>query len=133
MKSIFKITLFALVFLSTQNIFAQKKAMMDDHKMTNNDVTVIHLTQTKGEFDTQSLNLKPGKYIFEVTNKGVDHDVAFMLVPSDKPKDAIQAAGLPELLEDGETQRSGVVELTAGTYKYNCPLNPTPQYTLTVE
>lgn len=133
MKSIFKITLFALAFLNTTNAFAQQKAMMADHKMTKDDVTVIHLTQTKGQFDTQSLNLKPGKYIFEVTNESVDHEVAFMLVPADSPKDAIKAAGLPEMLEAGETQRSGVVELTAGTYKYNCPLNPTPQYTLTVE
>ena len=67
--------------------------MMADHQMTAKDVTVIHLTQTKGQFDTQELNLKPGKYIFEVTNEGVDHEVAFMLVPADSPKDAIQAAG----------------------------------------
>lgn len=133
MKSIFKFAFFALILLGTQNLFAQQKATMVDHKMTHKDVTVIHLTQTEGQFETQALNLKPGKYIFEVTNQGVDHEVAFMLVPADSPKDAIQAAGLPKLLKDGETQKSGIVELTAGTYKYNCPLNPTPQYTLTVE
>ena len=124
----------AIALFSTQQILAQDKMMTKHDKMMNkNDVTVIHLTQTTGEFDTQNLNLKPGKYIFEVTNQDVDHEVAFMLVPSDKPKAPIKAAGLPGLLNKGETGKSQVVELTAGTYLYNCPLNPTPQYTLTVQ
>lgn len=132
MKSIIRIAFFALAILGTQNLFAQK-AIMADHTMTAKDVTVIHLTQTEGQFETQKLNLRPGKYIFEVTNDGVDHEVAFMLTNAETPKTGIQAAGLPKMLKKGETQKSGVVELTAGTYLYNCPLNPTPQYTLTVE
>lgn len=132
MKSIFRITFFALALLGTQHLFAQK-AMVADHKMTAKDVTVIHLTQTEGQFETQALNLRPGKYIFEVTNDGVDHEVAFMLTKAETPKQGIKEAGLPKMLKKGETQKSGVVELTTGTYLYNCPLNPTPQYTLTVE
>ena len=131
MKSIIKITFFAIALFSVQSIFAQNNV---DHKMADNsDVTVIHLTQTKGEFETKNLNLKPGKYIFEVTNNGVDHEVAFMLASAKTPKEGIQAAGLPKLLKDGETQKSNVVELKEGTYLYNCPLNPTPQYTVTVK
>ena len=134
MKLISKIAFFAIAFFATQTLFAQDRAMTESSTLMDKDeVTVIHLTQTPGQFDTQTLNLKPGKYIFKVTNENVDHEVAFMLTPANDSKSPIQSAGLPNLLKEGQTAQSNVVNLTAGTYNYSCPLNPTPQYTLTVQ
>jgi hypothetical protein len=101
-------------------------------------VTTIKLTETPGKFEGKELKLKPGNYQFEVSNKGVDHPVAFFLQKeSDKSsKDfatAIKESGLPGTLKDGETAKTGVVELTKGKYVYSCPLNPTPHYTIVVE
>lgn len=77
------------------------------------------------------LTLKPGKYIFRVTNKNVPYELGFWL----------RGAGLARLLQpnvSGGGLTTGVtrdysVELTAGNYAYSCPLNPTPDYPLIVK
>ena len=104
----------------------------------NNKVTVVKLVETPGQFEGKTLKLKPGKYQFEVTNKSVDHEVAFFLqAEADKGSKefstALANSGLPKLLKQGESAKTGVVELKKGTYVYSCPLNPTPHYTITVE
>ena len=119
MKSIFKnltllIALFATSFLSAQT----------------ENITVVSLSQTAGQYETTSLSLAPGKYIFEITNQNVDKDLGFYLVNADAKQ--VNNSGVSHLVAKGKTARTGIVELTEGTYKYNCPLNPTPQYTLTV-
>ncbi len=99
------------------------------------DVTVIKLDQTPGKFEKEGLNLKPGKYIFEVTNVGVDHELGFVIAPVTQGKegDHIKAGYLGKTIKDGETSRSKVVVLEEGTYNYFCPLNPTPHYQITVK
>lgn len=92
---------------------------------------VISLTQVKGEYLEGPLTLAPGQYVFEVTNKKVNKDLGFYLQAADDSQ--VNNSGLTELAGKGETQRSGVVTLTAGTYQYSCPLNPTPHYTVTVK
>lgn len=102
------------------------------------NVKKIKLIQTPGQFEGKELNLKPGKYQFEVSNKGIDHEVAFFL---QKEKDkgnkdfgtAIPNSGVAKVIKDGETSSTGVVELAKGRYVYSCPLNPTPHYTIIVE
>jgi plastocyanin len=98
---------------------------------------VVKLDQTTGAFTQEELTIKPGTYIFEVSNRGVDHAVGFVLIkagqdPSD-PKNHIQAAYLNRTIENGEVASSGEVTLEAGSYEFFCPLNPTPHYTLVVE
>lgn len=77
------------------------------------------------------LELKPGKYIFRVTNKNVPYGLGFWLrgvglgrvtMPS------VSGGGL----EKGVTL-DYVVDLTPGEYVYSCPLNPTPNYALVVK
>ncbi|OEJ99950.1 plastocyanin/azurin family copper-binding protein [Roseivirga misakiensis] len=99
------------------------------------EATVIKLDQTPGEFVTKELTLKPGKYIFEVTNKGVDHEVGFVIAPvkDGKEGDHIKAGYLSKAIKDGEKGSSKVVNLAAGTYNYFCPLNPTPHYKIVVK
>ncbi|MTB52254.1 hypothetical protein [Lewinella sp. W8] len=92
---------------------------------------VISLTQREGVYETTGLNLAPGYYVFEVTNTSVDKDLGFYLQDADGEQ--VTASGLQELVGNGETSRSGIVFLSAGTYQYSCPLNPTPHYRLKVE
>ena len=97
-------------------------------------VTTIKLVQTPGQFEPQKLELKPGKYIFEVTNQNVDHEVGFYL-----RKKTADGKGKPLPNSDtghmktGQTGKSGVVTLEPGEYLYSCPLNPTPHYVITVK
>jgi plastocyanin len=95
----------------------------------------IKLDQTPGEFKTTELTLKPGKYVFDVTNKGVDHAVGFVITPMGKTdqENHIQSSYLSKIIENGESAQSGEVMLEKGEYVYFCPLNPTPHYRLVVK
>ena len=95
----------------------------------------VKLDQTPGEFKTTELKLKPGKYVFDVTNKGVDHAVGFVITPKGKTdqQDHIQSSYLSQTIKNGESAKSGEVTLGKGEYVYFCPLNPTPLYRLVVE
>jgi hypothetical protein len=81
--------------------------------------------------------LKPGKYIFRVTNKSVPYELGFWLREADYnwknplhklTKVSISGSGLVQ----GAT-KDYAVELKPGEYLYSCPLNPTPDYKLVVE
>ncbi len=77
------------------------------------------------------LTVKPGIYIFRVTNRNVPYELGFWL----------RGAGLSRLVQpnvSGGGLTKGVtrdysVELTPGNYAYSCPLNPTPDYPLIVK
>ena len=102
------------------------------------DVTIIELIQTTGQFETQLLNLTPGKYQFRVVNKNVDKDLGFVIQnEKDKEKDvmktAVKNSFTTAYVKKGEAQYTGVVELKKGEYVYSCPLNPTPHYSIIVK
>lgn len=128
-------TLNAFTSVSAQSTM-QEKGM---HKTeTATTVTVIQLSQTPGEFNVKGLTLSPGQYQFEVTNATVDHEVGFVIQKAadkdaDLMKTAIKSSFTTAAVAPGATQSSGVVNLTPGEYVYSCPLNPTPQYTITVK
>ena len=77
------------------------------------------------------LTLKPGKYVFRVTNRNVPYALGFWL----RGDGIINRAILPSVsgggLATGTTQ-DYEIELKAGEYVYSCPLNPTPNYKLIV-
>ncbi len=82
------------------------------------------------------LELKPGRYVFRVTNKNVPYSLGFWLRESDYEtssrvarltKTSVSGGGL----EPGAT-RDYAVDLEPGEYVYSCPLNPTPDYRLVV-
>jgi len=125
MRTLF-ISIFALIAFGT-SVNAQMSGKMIK------DVTVVQLAQTEGVYETTSLDLAPGKYIFEVTNKSVDKGLGFYLTPQSDAKAQVANSGLSKLVAKGETARTGVVELKAGAYQYSCPLNPTPHYTIMVK
>jgi hypothetical protein len=126
MKNKFLSLAVAIMALSSTACLAQDKA------------TLIKLSETPGQFETKTLKLKSGKYQFEVTNKNVDHEVAFFLqTESDKGKKEMSSTVpnslLPKMLKQGESALTGIVELKKGNYVYSCPLNPTPHYSIIVE
>lgn len=108
---------------------------MDKKMHTHTDAKVISLEQTDGQFTIQSLTLPAGDYTFEIANNDVDHEVGFVLAPKGKTDVAnhIKDAYLTETVATGKKSTSKVVHLTPGEYVYFCPMNPTPQYTLTVK
>ena len=82
--------------------------------------------------DSQTLRLKPGKYVFRVTNENVPYQLGFWL----RGEGLLGRATLPSVsgggLETGQT-RDYEITLTEGEYLFSCPLNPTPDYKLVVE
>ena len=87
--------------------------------------------------EAKVLELKPGKYIFRVTNKNVPYELGFWLREPDYDwrnplhkltKTSVSGGGLFE----GQTQ-DYEVELEPGEYIYSCPLNPTPNYRIVVK
>ncbi|MEM9835849.1 MAG: hypothetical protein AAF828_05075 [Bacteroidota bacterium] len=128
------LTLLAFATLSFTGINAQDMAddamMKKDAMMKEAAPTVIQLSQTEGQYETTALNLAPGNYIFEVTNRNVDKDLGFFLQNEDDAQ--VANSGLSALVGQGETSRTGVVTLTEGSYQYSCPLNPTPHYAINV-
>jgi hypothetical protein len=80
----------------------------------------------------RTIELKPGRYVFRVTNQDVPYELGFWL----RGDGAVARATLPSVsgggLTPGKTQ-DYPIELKPGGYVYSCPLNPTPDYKLVVK
>lgn len=130
MKNVLKFNVLLIVFTLFSSIgFSQTNV---------NDVTIIELTQTPGQFETKKLHLKPGKYQFRVVNKGVDKEVGFVIQEasekgSDIMKNHVENSFSTSLIKNGDAAYTGVVNLKEGSYNYLCPLNPTPHYKIIVD
>lgn len=134
MKKIISILVIALAFTATSN--AQDN-MKKDAMMKGDAVKTIALEQTKGEFTQKSLTISEGTYVFKIANNNVGTDVGFVLVPkgkdASKPENHIATAYVTQVVKDGQVESSKTTKLAKGEYVYFCPLNKTPQYTLTVQ
>ncbi|MCW8885951.1 MAG: hypothetical protein OQK12_11990 [Motiliproteus sp.] len=103
--------------------YSSKQA--DDCKAINKQTGDSRLEGSK------TITLKPGKYIFRVTNKNVPYDLGFWL----RGKGILGYASLPSVSGGGLTTGKTLdyeIELKEGEYIYSCPLNPTPDYNLVV-
>lgn len=102
-----------------------RSAKGTDCEAINNRTGAQRLTESK------TLELKPGKYVFRVTNRNVPYELGFWL----RGESLIDRARLPSVsgggLTNGRTQ-DYAIELKPGNYVYSCPLNPTPDYKLVV-
>jgi len=89
-------------------------------------------TGAKRVAEAKPFQLKPGKYIFRVTNKSVPYELGFWL----RGDGVVARATLPSVsgggLVLGKTQ-DYAIELKPGEYLYSCPLNTTPDYRLIVK
>lgn len=129
MKKIISILVIALAFSLQTN--AQDKMMKKEA------VKTVSLEQTKGEFTQKALTLSEGTYVFEVSNHNAAPEVGLVLIEAGKDgadaNNHIKDAYVSQMVKHGKTESSKSVTLKKGTYKYFCPFNNTPQYTLTVE
>lgn len=77
------------------------------------------------------LRLKPGRYVFRVTNENVPYSLGFWV----RGDGVLNRARLPSVSGGGLTMgktREYEINLKPGEYVYSCPLNPTPDYKLVV-
>lgn len=108
---------------------------------------VDHMFETRSAEDCKAINsesgeqradnagvikLKPGRYVFRVTNEDVPYELGFYL----RGAGIVGRVSLPKV--SGGGLHAGVtkdyeIELEEGEYLYSCPLNPTPDYRLVVE
>lgn len=88
-------------------------------------------TGTQRLAESKTIELKPGKYVFRVSDKNVPYELGFWL----RGESLVDRARLPSVsgggLATGRTQ-DYAIELKPGKYVYSCPLNPTPDYKLVV-
>jgi len=78
------------------------------------------------------IELKPGRYVFRVTNKSVPYELGFWL----RGAGLTGRATLPSVSGGGLTQgvtKDYEIMLKPGEYVYSCPLNTTPDYRLIVK
>ena len=83
------------------------------------------------------LRLKPGEYLFRVTNKNVPYPLGFWLREAGyDDANYVKRLTMTSVsgggLDTGKT-KDYRVELEPGEYIYSCPLNPTPNYRIIVE
>ena len=106
-------------------------------KMNKAVVKTVSFEQTKGEFTQTALTLSEGTYVFSVTNNSAAPEVGLVLIEegkdASKPENHIADAYVSQMVKHGKTESSKEVVLKKGTYKYFCPFNKTPQYTLVVK
>ena len=78
----------------------------------------------------KTITLKPGAYIFRVTNKNVPYQLGFYLRGA-----GVGRLTLPKVSGGGLVigkSRDYHITLKEGDYHFSCPLNPTPDYRLKV-
>ncbi|MGQ4646958.1 hypothetical protein [Lyngbya aestuarii] len=88
-------------------------------------------TLVKRQSGFKPLSLKPGDYIFRVTNRDVPYELGFYL-----RGEGVNQVTLPKVSGGGLTQGTTQdyrVTLRPGKYVFSCPLNPTPDYPLVVQ
>ena len=76
------------------------------------------------------LQLKPGKYIFRVSNRDVPYELGFYL-----RGEGVSQVTLPKVSGGGLTKgttQDYQITLKPGKYVFSCPLNPTPDYPVVV-
>ena len=94
--------------------------------------TINDQTGAERPAKAETLTLKPGKYVFRVTNENVPYALGFWL----RGDGLVNRATLPSVSGGGLAQgvtKDYEITLTAGEYLFSCPLNPTLDYKLVVE
>jgi len=114
--------------------FLEAEAKDHNFKSDGREDCVDINAKTAGErlSSSKTMVLEPGKYVFRVTNKNVPYELGFYL----RPKNFVDRLTLPKVSGGGlktGSSRDYHINLVEGEYLYSCPLNPTPDYRLTVK
>lgn len=78
------------------------------------------------------MHLKPGPYIFRVTNRNVPYNVGFYIRSSSQVLVPFKPSVMGRGIRTG-TSHDFAIRLEAGEYVFSCPINPTPDYRLIVK
>jgi hypothetical protein len=78
------------------------------------------------------MRLKPGAYIFRISNRDVPYNLGFYIRSSSEVLEPFKPSVMGGGIETG-TSRDYAIRLEAGEYVFSCPLNPTPNYRLIVK
>ncbi len=120
--------------------FLESENGVDHHYKTMSEDDCVKINEKTGAerlTEAKTLALKPGKYIFRVTNKNVPYELGFWLRESDyRPGNPLDKLTKTSVSGGGLTPgvtKDYVVDLKPGEYLYSCPLNPTPDYKLEVK
>ena len=103
-----------------------KTKQSTDCVLINAETSIDRLAQVK------PLVLKPGRYVFRVTNKNVPYQLGFYLRAAKRLMIPLKPKVVGGGVNIGETKEFAI-DLKPGTYLYSCPLNPTPDYPLIVK
>ncbi len=125
--TVIELTQVACQFVESENgvnrgFTTTKKADCD---AINTETTAERLAEAK------VLELKPGKYIFRVTNQDVPYRLGFWLRGA-----GFGRLALPSVSGGGLTlgaTKDYAIDLEPGEYFYYCPLYPTPDYRIVVK
>lgn len=125
--TVIELTQVACQFLESENGVDHgfTAAKMADCDAINAETAAERLAEAK------VLVLKPGKYIFRVTNQDVPYRLGFWLRGAGFGRltlPSVSGGDLPL----GAT-KDYAIDLVPGEYFYSCPLNPTPDYRIVVE
>jgi hypothetical protein len=113
--------------------FVESEGEIDRMFKTMKADDCIKINETTGKErlkKSAAIVLKPGKYVFRVTNKNVPYGLGFWLRGS-----GLGRITLPSISGGGlnvGVTKDYVIDLKPGKYLYSCPLNPTPDYPLIV-
>jgi len=118
--------------------FVEPEGMDHDYKtMKKADCEAINAkTADERLAEAAVIKLKPGDYVFRVTNENVPYELGFWLREEDYDwrnpihkvsKISVSGGGLTP-----GTTKDYAVTLKPGEYLYSCPLNTTPDYKLVV-
>ncbi|MEM7223670.1 MAG: hypothetical protein AAF495_11860 [Pseudomonadota bacterium] len=126
--TVIELTQTACQFIESENgvDHGYKTAKKADCAAINDDTGDERLASAK------TLELKPGKYVFRVSNRDVPYALGFWL----RGEGLVGRATLPSVSGGGLTEgatKDYVIELKEGEYLYSCPLNPTPDYKIVVK
>ncbi len=114
-------------FLETERNYDHgfKTKQATDCVRINADTGVARLSQV------ETMELKPGRYVFRVINRDVPYQLGFYLRAANPVLRAIRPKLVGGGIERGQT-KDYTVDLVPGSYLISCPLNPTPDYPLVV-
>jgi hypothetical protein len=114
--------------------FLEPEGKDHDYKSTSRaDCVAINMESEAARLaEAKPIKLRPGRYIFRVTNRNVPYELGFWL----RGDGLLNRLSLPSTvgggLATGATQDFEIL-LEKGEYVFSCPQNPTPSYKLVVK
>jgi len=130
-NEVIELTQTSCQFIEAENGVDHHYASQSNARSAHDCELLNNKTADQRLFKANVLHLKAGDYVFRVTNRDVTYKLGFWLRGT-----GLRRFTLPSVsgggIALGQT-RDYAIRLQRGEYRYSCPLNPTPDYSLIVE